>query len=86
MDMESQSEGEGLPTIFGFYEAGRKSPFCSGIPPRDVRLVTDVARYPEFLPWCSRVEVLDQEPQAMTAKLHLAYRGVKQAFTTHQHP
>lgn len=52
-------------------------------PPRRMYdLVTDVARYPEFLPWCSRVELLDEQPDAMTARLHLAYAGVRQAFTT----
>lgn len=46
------------------------------------RLVTDVARYPEFLPWCERTEVLEQREGGMTAKIHLAYAGVRHAFTT----
>jgi ribosome-associated toxin RatA of RatAB toxin-antitoxin module len=45
-------------------------------------LVTDVERYPEFLPWCERVEVLGRDEQGVTARLHLAYSGLRHAFTT----
>jgi ribosome-associated toxin RatA of RatAB toxin-antitoxin module len=45
-------------------------------------LVTAVEQYPQFLPWCERVDVLRREAEAMTARLHLAYAGVRQAFTT----
>lgn len=51
--------------------------------PREMyELVTQVERYPEFLPWCSKVEVLAREGDTVTARLHLAYAGVKHAFTT----
>lgn len=46
------------------------------------RLVTDVAAYPAFLPWCERGEVLSTSPEGMTARIHLAYAGVRHAFTT----
>jgi ribosome-associated toxin RatA of RatAB toxin-antitoxin module len=45
-------------------------------------LVTGVERYPEFLPWCNKVEVLARDGDIVTARLHLAYAGVKHAFTT----
>jgi len=45
-------------------------------------LVTAVDQYPNFLPWCERVEVLQQEGDTMTARLHMAYAGVRHAFTT----
>jgi ribosome-associated toxin RatA of RatAB toxin-antitoxin module len=45
-------------------------------------LVVAVDRYPQFLPWCERAEVLAQQGDTMTARLHLAYAGVRQAFTT----
>ena len=45
-------------------------------------LVTAVADYPKFLPWCERAEVLEQNDTGMTARLHLAYAGVRHAFTT----
>lgn len=51
--------------------------------PREMyELVTQVERYPEFLPWCNKVEVLAREGDTVTARLHLAYAGVKHAFTT----
>jgi ribosome-associated toxin RatA of RatAB toxin-antitoxin module len=51
--------------------------------PREMyELVTQVERYPEFLPWCSKVEVLAREGDTVTARLHLSYAGVKHAFTT----
>lgn len=45
-------------------------------------LVTDVPAYPQFLPWCERAEVLNADATGMTARLHLAYHGVRHAFTT----
>ncbi|HYP86151.1 type II toxin-antitoxin system RatA family toxin [Variovorax sp.] len=45
-------------------------------------LVTDVARYPEFLPWCDRAQVLEQDEAGMTAEIGLAFAGFHQAFTT----
>ena len=46
------------------------------------RLVTAVQEYPQFLPWCERAEVLATDDAGMTARLHLAYAGVRHAFTT----
>jgi ribosome-associated toxin RatA of RatAB toxin-antitoxin module len=45
-------------------------------------LVTNVAAYPAFLPWCERAEVIEQRADGVTARLHLSYLGVRQAFTT----
>ena len=45
-------------------------------------LVTDVARYPEFLPWCDKAEILAQGDEGVTARLSLSFAGVQQAFTT----
>ena len=45
-------------------------------------LVTGVPDYPKFLPWCERAEVLEQRETGVTARLHLSYLGVRQAFTT----
>ena len=46
------------------------------------RLVTDVPSYPDFLPWCERADVLEQHDTGMTARIGLAYAGVRHAFTT----
>ncbi|EHR72384.1 oligoketide cyclase/lipid transport protein [Burkholderiales bacterium JOSHI_001] len=45
-------------------------------------LVTRVEHYPQFLPWCEKTEVLESSELTMTARLHLAYAGVRHAFTT----
>ncbi|WP_048441951.1 type II toxin-antitoxin system RatA family toxin [Caenimonas sp. SL110] len=46
-------------------------------------LVTDVARYPEFLPWCDRSRVLEQDEHSMKAEVGIAFSGIRQTFTTH---
>lgn len=45
-------------------------------------LVIDVASYPQFLPWCESVDILERDEQGLTARLHLAYSGIRHAFTT----
>lgn len=35
-------------------------------------LVNDVARYPEFLPWCSTAEVLEGSDEYMVASVGVA--------------
>ena len=51
--------------------------------PREMyALVINVPEYPQFLPWCERAEVLERQAGGMTARLHLAYAGVRHAFTT----
>jgi len=45
-------------------------------------LVTDVQDYPAFLPWCDKAEVLEHHEDGITARLGLAYMGVRHAFTT----
>ena len=45
-------------------------------------LVTDVQAYPHFLPWCDRAEVVQTHDDGVTARVHIAFAGVHQAFTT----
>ncbi|MDQ6627887.1 MAG: type II toxin-antitoxin system RatA family toxin [Pseudomonadota bacterium] len=45
-------------------------------------LVVDVESYPAFLPWCERAEIVGRHDDGVTARLQLAYAGVRQAFTT----
>lgn len=45
-------------------------------------LVTDVASYPQFLPWCDQACVLDETPLGMTAKVGMSVSGLRQSFTT----
>ena len=46
-------------------------------------LVTDVASYPQFLPWCDQAEELSQEANSMTAQVGISIAGIRQSFTTH---
>jgi ribosome-associated toxin RatA of RatAB toxin-antitoxin module len=45
-------------------------------------LVTDIAHYPSFLPWCDHASVLADDGSGMTAKVGISFAGIKQAFTT----
>ncbi len=45
-------------------------------------LVVDIPAYPAFLPWCDKAEVLSRDADGMTARLSLAYGGLRHAFTT----
>jgi ribosome-associated toxin RatA of RatAB toxin-antitoxin module len=45
-------------------------------------LVTDVARYPEFLPWCDHSRVVEQQPGGMTAEIGMSLGGFRKSFTT----
>lgn len=45
-------------------------------------LVTDVASYPRFLPWCDQAAVLDETEAGMTAKVGISIAGLSQSFTT----
>ncbi len=45
-------------------------------------LVTGIADYPKFLPWCDKAELLEAHADGVTARLGLNYMGVRHAFTT----
>ncbi len=46
------------------------------------RLVTGVAQYPEFLPWCDRARVVSSDDRGMTAEVGITFSGIRQTFTT----
>lgn len=45
-------------------------------------LVKDVARYPEFLPWCSLGRVISEDEHGMEAEVGIAFKGLSQTFVT----
>ena len=45
-------------------------------------LVTAVPDYPSFLPWCDNAQVVATHDGGVTARIGLAYAGVRHAFTT----
>ncbi len=46
------------------------------------KLVTAVADYPKFLPWCDHANVLTSSPEGMTAEIGIAFGGIRQTFIT----
>ena len=49
---------------------------------RMYNLVIDVAKYPDFLPWCGGVEVFEQTDEVLDAKVHIKFKGINQFFHT----
>jgi ribosome-associated toxin RatA of RatAB toxin-antitoxin module len=45
-------------------------------------LVDRVEVYPQFLPWCGGVQVLEAHEGGKTARIDIDYHGVKAHFTT----
>ena len=45
-------------------------------------LVTDVAAYPEFLPWCDHALVLESSEAGMTTEIGISLGGIRQSFST----
>ena len=45
-------------------------------------LVTDIGKYPEFLPWCDQAKVLSQDEHGMVAEIGISFAGIRQTFTT----
>jgi ribosome-associated toxin RatA of RatAB toxin-antitoxin module len=60
----------------------RKSVLLWYSPLEMYKLVTAVEDYPRFLPWCDSAVVVKHHDDGVTARLGLAYRGVRQSFTT----
>jgi ribosome-associated toxin RatA of RatAB toxin-antitoxin module len=51
-------------------------------PPEMYQLVTAIEDYPRFLPWCDHAAIVERHEDGVTARIGLAYAGVKHAFTT----
>lgn len=45
-------------------------------------LVVDVERYPQFLPWCVKSRVWDQQPNQFMAELTVSFKGIRESFQT----
>ena len=45
-------------------------------------VVADVERYPEFLPGCEAVTVLESSPAGLVAEVAVAGRGIHESFVT----
>ncbi|MEW6695549.1 Ribosome association toxin RatA [Tepidimonas thermarum] len=60
----------------------RKSVLVWHSPHEMFELVSDVQRYPEFLPWCASGQVLERTADGMVASIGMAFGGVRKSFTT----
>ena len=45
-------------------------------------LVADVARYPEFLPWCMGARIREQQADMLFADLMIGFKMVREKFTS----
>lgn len=48
-------------------------------------LVSDVAAYPQFLPWISAIRVRSDSETEMVADMIVGFKGVKESFTSRVH-
>jgi ribosome-associated toxin RatA of RatAB toxin-antitoxin module len=65
-----------------------KSALVPYTPAEMFALVSDIAAYPDFLPWCSGARVLSSSEDEVRATLELSKKGVHKSFSTlnrHQH-
>ena len=46
------------------------------------KLVAEVDRYPEFLPWCVAARVRKREPRQIVADLVIGFRMIRERFTS----
>lgn len=49
-------------------------------------LVKDVARYPEFLPWCKAARITKQNGHNFEAELVVAFKGFRESYVSHVSP
>ena len=47
------------------------------------RLVADVERYPEFLPWCLAARIRKRDETWLVADLVIGFRMIRERFTSH---
>ena len=45
-------------------------------------LVADVARYPEFLPWCVGARIRERQTNRIVADLAVGFMGIQETFTS----
>jgi coenzyme Q-binding protein COQ10 len=54
-------------------------------PDQMFNLVADVARYPEFLPWCVGARIREQTDEMLLADLMIGFKMVRERFTSRVH-
>jgi len=46
------------------------------------KLIADIERYPEFLPWCKGAYIRERKGNIITADLVVGYKGIREKFTS----
>ena len=59
-----------------------RSALTTHSPAQMFALVEDIERYPEFLPWVSRAELLERKDNEVIGRLEMHRAGVTEKFTT----
>lgn len=65
-----------------YMQVVERSALVTFTPAQMYALVNDIARYPEFLPWCVSVRVEDVSPSERLAGLKIAHGVLQTEFTT----
>jgi ribosome-associated toxin RatA of RatAB toxin-antitoxin module len=60
----------------------RRSALVPQTPAQMYDLVNDVARYPDFVPWCPAVQIHEQGPEFIVATVEIERAGVRTSVTT----
>ena len=60
----------------------RRSALVPYSPQQMYGLVNDVARYPEFVPWCPATRILAESAGSITATVEIARAGLRLGLTT----
>lgn len=56
--------------------------FLPHTPEHLFELVADIAKYPEFLPWCANANILSIDGDAVTADLVIGFKLFRERFTS----
>lgn len=59
-----------------------KSVMVPYTPKQMYALVNDIRNYPQFIPWCSRSEIISENSDEIRASLTLSHSGFEKTFTT----
>ncbi len=44
------------------------------------QMIADIQKYPEFIPWCSRAEILQRRENFIIAELFISFKGITQSY------
>lgn len=60
----------------------RISEIVSFSPNQMFTLVSEVEKYPDFLPWCASTRVWDRTPTQFMAEMTVSFKGIRETFRT----